>query len=227
MALELGFRCVDFIIYCIFPIRRISKKKHDLYIFLCSFMVIIGWYLSSNPTEFMFCYDKSARGYLTFFIGVLLYEVYTRLSKDSGRRISLLLFGINIIIIMVSGMFWLLLHDNVFGSFRIFMSVYFIPSLIFLSIYLLGDFRFLLSRRIVKYMTSIYIWHALVMAEIELVRVYFGITLDYSNWVRFSIVVLIIALQCIVSYYLIEKRMTKYINCKIEKYVVFTNTENT
>lgn len=75
-------------------------------------------------------------------------------------------------------------------------------------------------------MTSVYLWHALVLAEIELARIHMGLRWDYSNWVTFLIVMLIIFIQCVISYYLIEKRMTKYINQKIAKEIVFIVMEN-
>ena len=214
------------LLYIIFYIiKRIAGKRNELYIFLCSLMVIIGWYFSNQPADFMFCYEKSARGYLTFFIGVLMYELYVRIGEENGKKFSYLLCSVDLVIFFVSGLYGLLTHENVFGSFRLFMSVYIIPSVLFSSISLLSELKFLLSARIVKYMTSVYIWHALVLAEIELIRINMGYKWDYSNWLTFSIVMLIIALQCVIAYYLIEKRMTKYLNKKIVNSFTFVEME--
>lgn len=210
------FLDVLFLTYIIFwCIGFIRNRK--LYRGVLLFLILFGWFCSSKSFDFMFMYQKTGRGIWMFFTGMLLFEVYEKLKFNNGLKIAKYIGYINLCICAVDIASRLIFNNHIFGDIRMFFSAYFIPSTFFACLYLVRNPR---KVRFVKYTMSIYMQHALVIAEVQMANLFWGMKLDYSSLRIFAIVFFIIILQSLFAYYVIERVITKKINYKIEKSII-------
>lgn len=78
------------ICYIIYGFIASIFTKQDTYIILLLMMIFLGWYLVLHQINIIFLYNENGRGYLSFFIGCLLYEIQTKVSEKRLKILSAL-----------------------------------------------------------------------------------------------------------------------------------------
>ena len=82
-----------------YVITRFSKKEYVTYGYVI--FLGIGYLLCSFPLSIPFCYSNDAIGFLNFFMGCLLYELYISYSHKFKRMISVVGIGIILVVMCI------------------------------------------------------------------------------------------------------------------------------
>lgn len=198
-------------------IKKISDGNNKRYIGLSITMMIIGWTCVYNEYNIPFLYNKSARGYLMFFIGVLMYEIYEKLDEKSGVFVSKSILVIYSACIVMEVFTKVFTGNTCLDDGIMFISVFVFPTMFFVTIYLLKNYKFKISSYMAKYTMSIYLSHALSYAAFDLVLKMIKIELDYSSLCVFLGILLVIIVESILVKHFIEDKLTKKVNSFISK----------
>ena len=165
------FVSVLFLCYVIyFIILKIRNNHYAAYIPLCVGMVFIGWSAYKMNLQFPFLYRRTSRGYISFFVGVLLSHLFNQ--KFNKKLLSVL--GLT-----VTGILLLLAHkfrfENVFGSVTYSFDFIIFPILL-LSVTTLVSLQKILSKfwHLGRMSMSIYMMHLPVIRTIKLLYYHAG-----------------------------------------------------
>ena len=107
---------VDVLLLCYLLYYAVAKlgKKDRTYIGLCAVMVLLGWICLEHSPRLPFLWAFDGRGYTTFFLGALLAEFQTKVTKTWRVKISSV-WGAFIVLFFI---FHLVVgFENVFGEF--------------------------------------------------------------------------------------------------------------
>lgn len=203
------FACVTILCYCIYYfIAHHSYKNDTRYICGIIVMIVVGYILLGHDYRFPFCYAISGKGYLNFFIGCLMAEVYN-ISKDKNR--------INIIVnVLVCFLIFLNVIDSrgfsaFCGNFASVVSFCFGPLILLIS----------LNNRIANRILRLKPLHMLGKLSISMFYWHAGISWLFKYTIKDAIVskftfngyyalyfVILIGV-CIISQQLIEIKLAK------------------
>ncbi len=185
------FISVLFLCYLIHYLQAKFIKSQRIKMFVYIGMIMLGILLLFQPMEIPFLYKVNGRGYVGFFLGVLMCAGAERLGEDAKRRLAIPTTAVLVISVVLCAT----------GSidYMIPEVCVIFPAAVYLTIY--GPVsKAILSGRIMqslgKYSLVIYLCNIPTMTLIELCNQLWGWKLDYSNtlvWIGVIIVSLIAA----------------------------------
>jgi len=149
---------------------------------VCLAMLMIGWYGCTHSISLPFLYTKSCRGYLSFFVGVLVAELYKYLKeKKLEKKYAKVVGTILLFVLIVEIMSRIFQGDSCFGNIQLFCTVFIFPATIFCVVILADKYTFPISRKLGKLTMSIYMTHALSLAIVGMYN-YKNNVIDHAKW---------------------------------------------
>lgn len=173
-------------------IAKKTYNKQGRYTALCLGMVIIGFSFFYRSYDVPFLSHLSCRGYMSFFIGCLLFELFNIVDGKTGRKIA---FWYNIISLVV--IVFCIMDNSLIGNLYVFFSFIVFPSIILLFVYNPVIVRFLNKEsfsKAAKYTMSVYLTHALVLYAVKIIDAVLGAKINFEKWtIYISLLVVIVA----------------------------------
>lgn len=210
---------INVLVLCYIIWFIISKRfNHKYYTLLCSGMLLIGYIFYNINKGIPFLYQSSSRGYISFFIGCLLYELYLVLDAQKGKIIKIILIGIDILIMFL----WVHRREYIGNEYMVF-SIFVVPSIIFIMLYAESTKKILgwkIFEIFAKYTMSIYLTHTLIFEVYILLDQVNKWGIDFSEWQSIVFVLLSAFAFGIFIYKFVESKFTFYFEsvlAKIEK----------
>lgn len=208
---------VLFLCYIIYYfIGRVFKKNTNVYVGLLAVWFFLGFCGLYFNWQVPFLYEPSCRGYMSFALGALLYEVYERITEQAGKKMSVF-GGICVVIMMVS--YFVFGTNEMWNNARFLPALFICPVIIFSTIYV-EPIKMLLSCKLLMFLAkismSVYLWHW----SVKLFLICVG---NFVPNVRFGTIggyVMYIAMTCIISvisHYYLEPLLIRYFGNVIEK----------
>ncbi len=88
------FLCVLLLCYLIYyAICRLTARSKEAYLLAAGFVMFIGLYLEHRDFAYPFMQTQSGEGYMNFFAGVLLYELYKNVLQYHKKQTDILIIG--------------------------------------------------------------------------------------------------------------------------------------
>lgn len=201
---DLGFNnplwyvCVLFICYAgLYCLNRVSSKigisTHYLYIV----MVLLGLGIHYYKINLPFLNDSTSRGYVAFFLGMLLYELY----KKYGSNKNLYISSINMIAVCFLGAALRMIDDQ----WAIFTFLLF-PPVLFLFLGAEKIFSSKLFAVLGGVSFEMYLWHFPFLLLYRPARKILGLTAEITHLEMVCFTVILI-LFCLPVTLLLEKKM--------------------
>lgn len=178
------------------------------YVWKFGFIILLGISLLLNDEiQFLFLFHANARGYISFFIGVLLYQMMA-----NGIAIR---WGGGLLFIAV---LCIIPHDIV-GNRNVLMGILGAPSLLYICM-TNRMLKQLLEVKIIKMLGrisfSVFVWHMPVMALIKLFNILLNLKLDFSSRRIWVVVVLIVVIFSAFFKYMVEDKISQALVSKGE-----------
>lgn len=198
---------INVLVLCYIIWFLISKKfNHKYYVLSCLWMVLIGCFFYNINKGIPFLYQSSSRGYISFFMGCLLYELYLILDNSKGKVIKIILISVEILIVFL----WIYKREYMSNEYLIF-SIIAVPSVIFIILY--GELtRKMLKWRIfeifAKYTMSIYLTHTLIFEIYILLDQIFKWEIDFGECKTVAVVLVSAFVFGIYIHTFIESKLT-------------------
>lgn len=196
--------CCLFLCYALyFAICKVRKKSDTLYISMIIVIIIsCFYYVNHTGSNYLFGSEDSLRCIISFMFGLLLYELYKKLTMKQGMIISYILIGIFVGSIVGLSYYQMISRidmDNVVSKIVIFL---FGPIMLYSAIYIKG-LKFLFSSRIMQFIgkisMDIYMWHWVV-------RIYLGSRPFYVNqntWSGWALLITVSLVVAVLSHYIV------------------------
>ena len=162
-----------------------KKSNRKKYVMLCILMVSIGYSCLYRYLDIPFLYSNSCRGYLSFFIGCLLYEIYNEINEHMGIIVSRVLAFINIFVLLL-----ILYYPNLLGDYVMVFTIFSCPIIIFSSLYLKSLMKITqlkIFKRMAKYSMCIFLTHQFVLSMINRINTKLEICIDFSIYLLYNI----------------------------------------
>ena len=83
-TMAMWFISILFLCYLIWFIIAKYSKDRNRYFLICVFVVILGWWGKLNDYRFLFFSGQCISGYVSFFVGALLYDI-TKMILSRGK----------------------------------------------------------------------------------------------------------------------------------------------
>jgi len=182
-----------------------TKLDYKKYVILCLSIVAIGYFFMQKNIGFPFLYHNSCRGYISFFAGCILYEVYSRLKEKQGVWLARILLVCNVLILFL----WFYKRECVRSGYLVF-SLFVVPSIILMAIYIkpfVKVLNFSVCNKASKYTMSIYLTHTLVFETIILLDQVNNWNIDFS---KMHVIVILFSIVIIFSIF-----VSKYVEKKL------------
>ena len=209
------FLCILMQCYLIFFfVAKTREKKPNLYVLLLALIPISGYFIMNNDFNVPFLTQANGEAYLSFFVGVILRELFLSFEASEKntreklqKRIFVYCFGV--ILICVAGA--TIYSFKVFTGNPIAINVILVcPAILFLAVYFkpfnsflnLKPFRFL-----GEISMSIYFWHAPLLFTFKFIRDTFPVLRNFSEGIRSSVFFLVLLAFSAFSHYYLEKRV--------------------
>lgn len=209
------FLCVLLLCYIIyFIITRNVKKEYHLYFY--AGLVIWGYILENRGMDIPFCYNHDGEGFFNFFLGCILYEIYTNCAPKLKKMVCTAglcaVAGIAAISAIVG-------FDNFAGDVRTVLTLFIYPIVI-LSIVELEPVKRIFANKAVLLIFArisilVFFWH---VPWYELLNVIYNHVFDNLNReMRFCIYIITLFIWC---------HIVKLLENKIRKIMQKTDFRN-
>ena len=205
LGMAMWFICVLFLCYLIYYFIAKKLKSTSYVIFIC-FMIFIGWICIDRNLNIPFLYYDNGRGYITFFIGVILYEIYSQ--KFNKVLVSYILTIVSIFVVIIGRIFN---EKNIYGNELMVMITLVYPTIIFASLNIGGRLLALFPFKILGRMsTAIFVCHAPIMTLIKIFDLYWNLEIPYNSHIIFLAIMILIGCVSLGWYLIIEQRFLPY-----------------
>ena len=209
--------------YAVFYIlTSISEKSKisPIYFYVCA--ILLGIAVKTYGWDLPFLNDYSARGYYSFFIGLIIGIVFR--DREPSKLISIACFLS--IMLTTAGVF-------LFGSF--FFNDYWILFFVFSPIAVISRSHFvnsLFSNRIWQVLSGvsydIFIWHVVLLGLTSVLIPAMNIDINYKTEVGFILIfTLLVCAFSTLSYYFIEKPLDTLFRRITDKLIIEKNKVRT
>lgn len=211
----LWYVCVLFICYLIyyFICYKCDKDKAQRICFLI--MVLIGSGIIEYEINFPFATIQNGRGYTGFFIGVILCDIYKKVSRRNLIIGSLLYGGIPILLFVYA-------YNIVNANLRMLLLFVIYPTIVLWAV-CLKPVSWLGNNRLVKLLGKssfeVYIWHYPCILLIKIIVASLSIEIKHT-YVTMAIFALVIEIVAIFIYKFVEIPLVSLIGMKAEKNLV-------
>ncbi len=206
---------VLFLVTIIWYIICCAKKINpSVYKPMCFIMVIVGLCCMKYNVDIPFLYFQNGQGYISFFIGVLLCDVYKE--KGFRKNIVVVLFYTVVLFLVLGKLYG---YKNILGN--VTMTYYtFVSPVLFATSVTVIPIKKILESRILQYIGKIsfpiYIIHERLYYIIFDLGIFYGHAIDYSNifvWVGIMLIVIVLSIAWHIC---IEKRFSEFIFVKLD-----------
>ena len=192
------FLCIlillDFVYILINQLVKDKKVKNEIWVVII-LIGIVGFY---NNKGIPFLYSSNCRGYVSFFIGVLIYQIYDNKSKRNITLISLIGFLLGVVQIAVSlGWLWYKLVILIYPS--IIMIVANLKQISNKVIVLLGNATY-----------EVYLWHFPLFYLLKAIVNEVNISVN-AHWIYMLIYVFIVWAFSLLLYKSVEVPLIAHI----------------
>lgn len=207
------------IFYIICRISNNSKNRYSIIVYILFLSSLsIKLYLDECDS-LLLLYDKDTYMYLASFImGLILYEIYTRVSCLGGKVLAIMYWIILLsasVIIISEGMTDL----SIMGKDTSMVAIFIFCPLTILSSLYIKSIRKILSTKVFCFLgaisMSVYMWH-------QVVRTYVGsrpLYLDQTTWLGFFTLIFSTLLVATISKYVVEPRLKIMVDKVISLFV--------
>ena len=208
------FICTLMVCYCIyFCVTYHSENETKYYIYVIA-MIIWGYILLNRNWMFPYMYNHSGEGFFNFFLGCLLMDIFMKIEKKYEMSVFI---GSIVILSVIAYCSKEVGFINIVGDIRLTVSLIICPIILF-WVMKSNICKKILTVKPVCYLgkisMSIYLWH-MVIYRLELVMHDKFEGLRY--WQVYTMYLLILIICSSVSYYLIEKRLGRYLQMRLLK----------
>ncbi|MBQ6372135.1 MAG: acyltransferase [Oscillospiraceae bacterium] len=194
-----------------FIIIRAGQRLRINWRYGCLFMIVLGASITSATWDLPFLNNSAARGYMSFFMGVLL----AAFLKE--HEPGLPAFFCSLAIVTATVLMLVFRYDIMEYGIGYILAFVFYPALIIL--FESPPLQAALDRRILGIMAQIafnvYIWHFDFNTFCAVVNDLFKLGIDYSTRKAEMAVVLLCIVIGTLSFYLIEKPLSKLIKKRL------------
>lgn len=183
-----------------------KRKTQTQYITAVVALVFFGWALYAKKLSFPFLYKNIGRGYLSFGIGLLIYEFQTMTSEKLRRKISYWAFGLSALSLAAA---YFLTFDKFYGDMLLTCTLFLFPAamLSLLNIPWIGKiFSIKPLVWLGEISMSTFLVHVPVMNLIKSLCKPTG-ALPFDSPVTFAVVLVFIFVIAVLWHYLIEKKL--------------------
>lgn len=212
----LWFFCVTLMCYILYyALCAKTNNKRNVYIYISVGAVLWGYVLMLKGWDYPFMYPRTGEGLHSFFVGVLLYEAYQRLSNRTLRKLYFTGLAGVVFLLVLSYCYG---FSAVIGEKTLFFTLLVGPGLV-LSATLFSFNEQNIFRKLVtnlgKGSMSLIVWHCPLYAFAYFKLYSSGMFFNqYVPVVRHLVYVAVLSVICCISYFLIEKRFDKYLRRK-------------
>ena len=207
---------LDILLLCyliFYIIIKLSKKTkiNEKYFFIL--MLAIGGFCTMQEYSFPFLEAYNGRGYLAFFIGVILASYLDRTKINLSHIIASLIW------LVVYGLY------HVFGPHYLqygksfMVSMFIAPALVILLKTGVAEkiFKWKGWGELGKISFSMYLIHVVVIIAVFNVTDALGISIDYAHEIMLLAYIVLVVVLGALTYYCVEKPLTAYLQKKLEK----------
>ena len=194
---------IFFIIVYFFKNHKSSLKS------IYALISILGIALLLSGIELPLFNYLTARGISCFFIGALLYEIYSIRKHFKNAVISYILLFALLFTIVITKMYGF----EIWGNIQLVIILLIAPACIWVSINIGWVRKILEVKPLVllgKSSMSIYLWHFPVQCMIAVVNLRFDLKIDFSSRLFYIIYILITLTVALCSYLYLEKYVSKF-----------------
>lgn len=205
---------VSVLVWCyilFYFVTYLSKKINCSPVYFYIAIILIGFAVNSFSINQPFLNGYMARGYVSFFPGVLL-GIYRKKHeiKVSGIVTSL--------IVILAFLFMTHSHFGYISRGYNYIFIFFIATS-FITLFDSNILRKCLKLKVIGFLSNIsygmIVWHVPVFIVILIVKHLTNIDIDYNNPLTMLAFTGIVAVYCIAAYYLVEKNVVKCISNKL------------
>ena len=176
-------------------------------------VIILGIFLYINPMNIPLMFVCNTRGYIFFFIGVFLSQIYGKVSYVGNILMCVVSIG-------MIAMYYFASEHNLFMSDSLEFGLFVICPIV---MFFIGFFplEYICSNVVVKFLGGIsfgiYLWNLPVFIWVKFIERYTGEEFAYGNLTTYIIIVSINCVAGILSYVLVDKLMVNAIKKRIAK----------
>ena len=182
---------------------------NDIYAF--ALMVILGLSAVQYGIELPFLNGYTGRGYLAFFLGILLFRIWNSISHK-------ILLGYSVVVVLLSLIIYIGVYSLFIANQREVFAFVVYPAIMFLALSLdeKFDLGFLAAFNFGALAFEMYIWHIFGICLLMIVSSATG-SPDINKYYFMFVYVVILILFAAVMYNFAEKKITKLINDKLNQ----------
>lgn len=193
--------CLCYIIY--FVIAKQRRKGNDTYILSLLIWFFIGFIGIFNNLQIPFLYEPSCRGYISFSMGALLYELYEKLDEKAGEVYSVIGSIVLVIVLLLCD------YELLSREARLVVVMLVCPIILFSAIYN-RFFKKILESKVcsfcAKISMAIYMWHWSVLLLVTSMGDKLNI-IRYGTFGGYVVYIFSTFLISIISTYYIEPKL--------------------
>ncbi len=208
---HLWYLGVLLICYAIFYlIIFLSQRLKINWKYACFFMIVLGAAVYSLEWEYPFLNSHTARGYMAFFTGLML------ASLIYDHRLSIKVAVLSLFIVIASTLILIFKYDLLEYGIIYFLTFIYFPALIIIFEY--APVNKALDYKIIGTMSKlcfgIYVWHFEFNTFCAIENERHGLGINFCSRKAEFIMLLIVIMIGIVSFYLIERPLSRFIRKK-------------
>ena len=196
---------LNYILY--YLITKFAKSRYQ-YIGLCGCMILLGYAILVFEFDLPFLYNANGRGYTSFFVGVVLAELW-QLGSIQKHRITVKRFGIVSLILIVCAVIGDI--TLVLGDFDKVFRFFLVPVLmgnLLVNERLKCLFETPLFQKLGKISMAIYFSHSCYLLLLKYLNEVFSLGLNFSS-LRVCLIVMVSVLPIAVGFnFLLQKSMS-------------------
>lgn len=208
----LWYLCVLFVCYFIYYFICYKYDKNTLQRICFVLMILIGSGILEYGISFPFATVQNGRGYVGFFIGVILCDVCEKISRRNVVIGSLFYGGLPILLLIYA-------YYIVNANLRMALLFVIYPTIVLWAVCLkpviwMGDNK--LVRLLGKSSFEVYVWHYPCILLVKMIAAYLSIEMQHT-YVTMILFTLLVEIVAIFIYKFAEVPLTRCIDMKMEE----------
>lgn len=206
---------VEFVCYIIFYLLTSKIKNKNIRLAIAVCITLLGVFLIKAQLNYPLFNDKMGRGFLCFFVGMILYEI-NRLISNSKYKNAVIIgcFAILLTLFVLVKIFTV----SILGNVQLVLSIIIAPTAIIICLNSKIVSKILNLMPIVyigEISYSIYLWHFPIQLFINTINIRLNLGLNFSSAKVFLMYILITLIISALSYELIEKKLGSFLRKKM------------
>lgn len=196
--------CIPVEIFCYILFYLVIKNKKNIYLYTVAIIGATAVYLMGWNLPFV--NQAMSRGVICFFLGCLLFEVYSKRDKLRVGAINIVCYVILAIAVCVT--YYCKSYDW-FGNFPLVFMYVLAPCFLWVAInsqWLRNILEFKGFVALGKCSMSIFLWHFPVQYIIKIIDVYCGLKINYLSFSFFFVYIVAVLVVAVLSRRFIEKK---------------------